>query len=397
MEDDVAVLARCVGDVDAFAQRHWGRRPLLRRAAGSFDDLLGLDAVESLLVATARRPTFRLVRDGATVPPAEYTTKVRLGSATVDDAADVSAIAGQVALGATLVLQALHRTSLPLMELCRALERATSHPVQANAYLSPGGTPGLGRHRDDHDVLVLQVEGSKGWDVDGLGPFDLAAGDVLYLPGGTEHAATATAGPSLHITIGFLRVTYRHVLRRVLAAAEADLDDPLPLGFAHGDGRARLAAGLAARFPDVARYLDKLDPADVAACEADRAVRRRPPARTGMLRSVLAAASADDTTRLRRRPDAPARLRDGDGGDDDDRIVLELSDRTVHLPRYTRPALEAVLAVDGAFPVGALTGLDEPSRAVLARRLVREGWLEVVADEPLSRASSGRPSPTSGP
>ncbi|MBA2280984.1 MAG: cupin, partial [Acidimicrobiia bacterium] len=266
MDADLAVLARCVGDVDAFADRHWGRAPVLRRAAGAFDDLLDVDAVESLLVSSARRPTFRLVRDGGTLPPDGYTATVRLGSASVPGVADVGAIATLVGEGATVVLHSLQRTWLPLVGFCRALERATSHPVQANAYLSPGGTPGLGRHADDHDVLVLQVDGAKGWDVDGLGPFDLAAGDVLYLPGGTEHAATATAGPSLHITLGFLRVTYRQVLRRALADLDGDLDDPLPLGYARGDGDGpdRLADGVATRFAETARHLEKADAAEVA-------------------------------------------------------------------------------------------------------------------------------------
>ena len=377
MDDDLRALARCVGDIDAFAADHWGRAPLVRRSAGPFDDLLDLDAVERLLVSTARRPSFRLVRDGTTVPVETYTTSVRLGGASVDDAADVGRIAGLVAEGATVVLQGLQRTWLPLAQLCRSLERATSHAVQANAYLSPPGTPGLGRHRDTHDVLVLQVLGAKGWDVDGLGALELAAGDVLYLPAGTSHAATATREVSLHLTIGLLRETYRSALRRVVDAASStlDLDRPLPLGYARPEQEATVREALAEVLATTAKHVDALDPAVVAGAEAERARRRRRPLWTGHLRSVLALATVDDSTRLRRRVDNPARLHEAP--DEDGRLVLELVDCRLRLPPSTKPALDAVLGTD-ELTVADLRGLDASGRAVLARRLVRDGLLEIV-------------------
>ena len=377
--DDDAVLARCVGDVDAFARDHWGHTPLVRRGAGPFDDLLDLDAVERILVSTARRPTFRVVRDGATIPPDSYTTSVRLGGADVDEVADVGRIAALVADGATVVLQGLQRTWLPLVTFCRRLERATSHAVQANAYLSPpAGTPGLGRHQDTHDVLVLQLMGSKGWDVDGLGTFELAAGDVLYLPTGTAHAATAQREVSLHLTIGILRDTYRSALRRAIdaAAPALDLDRPLPLGYARPEPAAAFADELGEVLASTGKHLVGLDATEAAAAETLRSQRRRRPLLTGHLRSVLALGALDDRTRVRRRADNPARLRDGTV--DDPRLVLELADRRVLLPPFTRPALELLLG-DGEVAVGDLPGIDEPGRAVLVRRLVREGLLEITS------------------
>ncbi|MET0901981.1 MAG: hypothetical protein ABWZ52_01965, partial [Acidimicrobiales bacterium] len=58
-------LADLVGDVGAFADLHWGRRPLLRASGLDFADLLlDIEDAEALLLAAARRPTFRLVQDG---------------------------------------------------------------------------------------------------------------------------------------------------------------------------------------------------------------------------------------------------------------------------------------------------------------------------------------------
>ena len=373
MDADLRALARCVGDVDAFAADHWGRRPMLRPAAGAFDDLLSVEAIEQLLVATARRPTFRLVRDGETLPAASYTTTVRLGGATLDDAADVGRIAALVDEGATLVLQGLQRTWLPLAQFCRSLERATSHAVQANAYLTPAGAAGLGRHRDTHDVLVLQLVGAKRWDIDGLGDLTLAAGDVLYLPTGTGHAAAAQETLSLHLTIGLLRDTYAAAVRRLVD--ELDLDRPLPLGYAHPDRVDAFAADLADVLASTAKHLADADPGAVAEREARRSRRRRRPLWTGHLQSVLRLGDVDDRTRLRRRVDNAARLVDEPA--DDGRLVLELADRRLRLPQHTKRALVALLGNDEV-AVGDLPGLDHDGRAVLARRLVREGLLEIV-------------------
>ena len=378
VDDDVAALARCVGDVEAFARDHWGHTPLLRRGAGSFGDLLDLDAIEDMLVSTARRPTFRVVREGATIPVDTYTTSVRLGGVDVDEVADVGRIAALVSDGATVVLQGLQRTWLPLVSFCRRLERATSHAVQANAYLSPpAGTPGLGRHEDTHDVLVLQLMGTKGWDVDGLGSLELAEGDVLYLPTGTSHAATAQHEVSLHLTIGILRDTYRSALRRAVDAATPalELDRPLPLGYARPEHAAAFADELGEVLASTGKHLAGLDATDAATAEALRAQRRRRPLLTGHLRSVLTLGQLDDTTRVRRRRDNVTRLVDGTTADP--RVVLELADRRILLPQLTRPALDLLLGPDDV-TVGDLPGIDEPGRAVLVRRLVREGLLEIV-------------------
>lgn len=64
--------------------------------------------------------------------------------------------------------------------------------------------------------------------------------------------------------------------------------------------------------------------------------------------------------------------------EDDDRLRLDLGDRILHLPPVARPSLEVLLQ---GVPVAVrdLPDLDEESRLVLARRLVREGMLVVDA------------------
>ena len=59
-----------------------------------------------------------------------------------------------------------------------------------------------------------------------------------------------------------------------------------------------------------------------------------------------------------------------------DTVVLEGGWRRLRLPAHTAAALQVVLDRDRV-DVADLAGLDAASRVVLARRLVREGFLEI--------------------
>ena len=67
--------------------------------------------------------------------------------------------------GATLVLQALHRTWPPLVEFGARLAAELGHPVQINAYITPPQNQGFAPHYDVHDVFVLQIAGRKRWRI----------------------------------------------------------------------------------------------------------------------------------------------------------------------------------------------------------------------------------------
>ena len=130
-----------------FAERHWGREPLLRRGAdaGAFRDLLDLDGVDELLSRRGlRTPFLRLAKDGAwwTRPrsPVPAGSGAEIGDQVRDDK-----VAALFADGATVVLQALHRTWPPVIDLATALAAELGHPVQANAYVTPPAVPRLHR------------------------------------------------------------------------------------------------------------------------------------------------------------------------------------------------------------------------------------------------------------
>lgn len=366
------VLARCVGDPDHFARHCWGRAPLLHATGEDFSDVLTLAEVDRLLSSSARRPEVRVMRAGAPVDASSWCTTVRLGGRQVPEVVDPIGIGRALDEGATVVLQSLHRTVPAVGRFAAALEAEVSHPVQVNAYLTPPGAAGLAPHADGHDVIAVQLHGTKAWTIDGLGDLTLEPGDALYLPAGTRHSAETNERASLHLTIGIIRITYRAAIQRLLAEA-TDLDAPLPLGYAaHGADRDELAAGLAGAVASAATALSEAD----LAARADAEHRRRRPRlrHEGHVASVVALDALGPGSFVRLRTGPPPEL----STEADGRLRLDAGDRILHLPPVAGPAL-AMLLEGGAVAVADLADLDEASRLVLARRLVREGVLVVRA------------------
>ncbi|MGK7221227.1 cupin domain-containing protein [Kocuria flava] len=272
---------------ERFAREVWGREPLLTRRAEGFADLFSAGAVDELVSRRGlRTPFLRVAKDGSTFPDASFTAPAGVG-ATIGDQLDDTALWRQFADGATLVLQALHRTWEPVAAFSAALGGELGHPVQANAYVTPPQNRGFDDHYDVHDVFVLQIEGTKRWVLHepvhpdplrdqpwtgrraavaeaakGRAHLDvvLEPGDALYLPRGWLHAAQAQGAVSVHLTLGIHTWTRHGLAEHLVQEALALLaEDPamrrsLPLGV-NGPGgeletvRERLVDALAAADP----------------------------------------------------------------------------------------------------------------------------------------------------
>jgi bifunctional lysine-specific demethylase and histidyl-hydroxylase NO66 len=371
----VAALELLAGDAQTFLAKIWASRVHLHHADPErLVGLLTLDDVDRLLTGTAiRTPAVRIAKDGSVLAASSYTRPATLAGQSLSGLLDPRKVFDLFDDGATVVLQGLHRYWEPLGGLVADLELALGHPCQANAYLTPPGSQGFAVHEDSHDVFVFQTHGRKVWEVhegDQRQTVVLEPGLSMYLPTGTPHAARAEDTASLHVTIGINQVTWRQVLERVLADALMEAGGQhLPAGYL--DDPALLADALAGRLESLATGLRAVDPAAVA----DREVRRFLTGRTlwqrGGLRDRLAARDLGDDTVLRRRAGHPCVLVPAG-----DRLQVLLGDRELFMPAYLAAALETVRAV-GTFRPADLP-LDPQSRAVLCRRLVREGLLEVL-------------------
>ncbi|MBX7185202.1 MAG: cupin domain-containing protein [Vicinamibacteria bacterium] len=173
----------------------------------------------------------------------------------------------------------------PLKRLCADLSLELSHPVRANLYITPPNRQGLDPHVDDHDVLVVQMSGRKGWKIYGA-PFELPlehsfplyfemgtrarsrstwageiwgarsfkgkdlgqpdydgpieTGELLYVPRGLLHVASSLDQASVHATIGIHATRIADLAALALdrvARENQDLRRSLPLGFARYVGK----------------------------------------------------------------------------------------------------------------------------------------------------------------
>jgi bifunctional lysine-specific demethylase and histidyl-hydroxylase NO66 len=394
-----AALRRCTAlSSQQFAERHWGRSPLLTRAAelsGSFGDLLDTAAVDELVSRRGlRTPFLRMAKDGTVLPGKQFTRGGGAGANIADQVADDRVLAN-LADGATLVLQGLHRTWPPLVTFGSRLADELGHPVQINAYITPPQNRGFSPHYDVHDVFVLQVSGRKRWRLHEpvvTDPLDnqnweksraevaaraegeplldtvLEPGDALYLPRGTIHAAEALGQTSIHLTLGIHPLTRYNLVQRLLDSAQQhpELRASLPMGVDLSDP-AVLAEAFEATVAALRGHLDTAPVDDLARGLAERLQQQTRPEPIAPLAQLAAADALTADTPLRMRAGLRARVQE-DGA----AVTISLLDRTVRLPLGTADAIKIMLS-GGRFTPAELPGLDAGDQLLVARRLLREG------------------------
>ncbi|MGE7437168.1 MULTISPECIES: cupin domain-containing protein [Kitasatospora] len=382
---------------EEFKQEFWEKKPLLveRNDQDFYSGILTLDDVDQLLLLSGPGlDCIRVVVEGKETPVAELGSgRGRNGKTTA-----LEVLYERYRTGSTLVLNALERRWAPIARLSAALSTELSARIQANVYLTPGGSArGFNPHYDTHDVIILQIHGTKQWrlyksdyelptqdrpydhhsttapEVDRT--IDLQPGSLLYLPRGTVHAATSTDTASLHITLGIHPVLWPALLHEAIAkivTEDVRFRAGLPIGFASDESLQRQAE------ETLAELLQEV----VARTDVHQAVREAvktavsisaPPLRHH-LTDLEAADGIDLRTPVRRRPDLKWQLTT-----DDESVRLDFHNKTVQLPVHV--AEEVAHLVDrSAEPLTAESipgDLDAPGRLVLVRTLLREGFLTV--------------------
>lgn len=212
---------------DRFFEEFVGRQPLHLQAGDSAAraGIAGRDPKAAILNAfEAFAPTLTCHSGSAKVPPPR--------ARRVADAAQFEALVGEFhRAGYTVRIPDATDLSPQLRRLCRALEVVFENPADAAIFWSAAGA-NAPVHHDEYDLIVIQLTGRKRWFIsadpptlpntwktagEGAPPmeryntYDVAPGDVIYLPRGTAHTVDSTT-ESIHASIGFLPVTVRQAL-----------------------------------------------------------------------------------------------------------------------------------------------------------------------------------------
>jgi ribosomal protein L16 Arg81 hydroxylase len=207
----------------AFFARHFEKNYLLLRGALQDRSFAWSNVDEALHRADPIPPYFKLFERDEVSPEAFIDEELERG--VPRRRINKAKFYERLRNGATAVLNRFENASLFAERLCHSVGRFTGQPTIGNAYLSFGGQGTFGKHWDTHDVFVIQLLGTKRWQIfaptwplplstqtssgqQHLCPAqpvmecELKPGDVLYLPRGWWHQAIPLEGGSFHLSVG---------------------------------------------------------------------------------------------------------------------------------------------------------------------------------------------------
>jgi bifunctional lysine-specific demethylase and histidyl-hydroxylase NO66 len=379
--------------VETFLSEIWGHRHyhVSRKRPEYFDTLFGGSASVDQLLGLFRPDLslVRLVRENDKKEPYHYRRS--------DGGLDVAGIGHDFADGYTIVLESIHRYVRAIASLLHAIEVELNFSTQVNAYFTPPESQGFVPHYDEHDVLIMQIRGSKIWHLyDGIdvapraalrqepvaadalpSPTDvlLEVGDVLYLPGGRVHAAEATSEVSVHLTVGVQAPTLLLLVTRALNSLSGSDDrvhTQLPPRYLD-DPDVQATLGVLVR--DVVEALEQ--PSAISAglgSLADDLVRRGQSPPVGQ--AITDAIGVDGQVRVVKYQPLFSRVTETSDG-----VALHFAQLVVSAAPDHSEALQFVSKSTGPFRVCELPGLSEAQQTELARTLIANGFLVRLAGD----------------
>jgi ribosomal protein L16 Arg81 hydroxylase len=397
-------LARLIDPMSQqeFEEEYLDRKPLhiSRSDEKYYADLLTFDDLDRLL--TLSGPAFENVR----VVSGSVDTLIVNGDGRRHEAANrLEAIYRHYRAGSTLVLNSMNERLEPLKRLEHVLHSELNAGFEMNVYLTPGGqAQGFKPHYDTHDVFVLQVHGTKKWQLYGcpfpmplpmpaqefhsLGPslnvpaqaereIEMQPGDLLYLPRGTVHAATSNATATAHLTIGMHRPLWFPLIQEALfelCAKDVRLRAALPVGFNRSEESLDEATGTLREL--LGSLLAGLRPERIVSGAASRTTFITSPNLRGHLNDLEQVNSLTADTVLYRREGIRYNLAVAG-----QLIRLEFHNKTVELPVMIAPVVQFLVNGDdqGFTAADIPEGLGLNVRLEIVRTLLREGFLTTLS------------------
>ena len=227
-------LTQLIDEVDLLGI-YWNKKHGLFKGACSLDGLIDEAAIQEILdLGLLRWPYFTLLKEGYQPGLETFTTTRSVIGQHIDGFADAEKVRAQLAAGATMKLSQLEDWHLPIRTLMREIEGRLPAEFKAYVFYTPCDNTGMLPHRDASHVLAVQIAGAKEWriyddprhidarpglDVDADQPshtFVMEPSDVLYLPHGVPHVATARGGTSLHLTFTITEPTPLDLLESLM-------------------------------------------------------------------------------------------------------------------------------------------------------------------------------------
>lgn len=380
-----------------FFRDYWQKRSLHTPSSDAIRSLVGLADIDFLAASlpTPDRNWIRVVKAGSGLAEKSFCTDEGFVS--------LPKLYAAYRAGYTVQLSKMHKRWASVGRLCRESEKAftaaavpLAHRIGSHLYLTPAHSVGLEPHYDSHDVIVVQVQGVKRWKVygtleefplnmqlgdvprDELPPLEhdiqLQAGEILYIPRGVFHEALAEDTHSVHITLDIFPYTWTDLLYRITSSI-SDFREALPVGsWADGGGATEvLRDGLAKRV-DLLKDQGGLDEISVDMLEEFLGNIDTLPSSGFEEMHRLPEVSLN--TVVSRRPGAFPCVIDGNG----DGLQLRFPGSGFKGPQVLASVFEQLSAQERLTVSDLPDFLAADSKVEIAKELIREGFLEIVAD-----------------
>jgi len=226
--------------IEEFFNDYYEKKPLhiQRNQANYYHSFLSLKEIDSYLqLKQTFAPNVKMAIDGKSISPHLYSD---IEATVAPYKANPDKIFELLKSGHTIKYDLLHRTYPPLAAKVSALENELGIKLRTSLYFTPENAQGYGLHVDKHDVLALQLNGTKIWKVsfaEELLPsnydseiefpwndnvvetIELKSGDFFYCPRGLAHDVYTTDSSSIHFTIGFKPIYGYNVVENLATLA----------------------------------------------------------------------------------------------------------------------------------------------------------------------------------
>jgi ribosomal protein L16 Arg81 hydroxylase len=212
------------------------RRELVYRPGGKgsrYAPLLGWPALRRMIETgnypNKRPDDIRVVKESSVAPADRWTTNGKVDAAKLDQF---------LAAGFSVVILHLDEHVQTLAAACEEIRTRTLEGSFVGAVVTTGTGAGAFKiHYDPEDLVILQVEGTKRWQIfgppvsnplrrmpkqsppEGTEPiFDevLEPGDLLFVPAGNWHHCESGLSTSVHLGVFFLPPTAWHATNQLL-------------------------------------------------------------------------------------------------------------------------------------------------------------------------------------
>ena len=386
-------FADVVGDEEEFFRTYFNKKVLYRPGGITGDprQVLSIADMDDIVHQEGMRSgLLRMLGNGVPAIGDQLTSQLEMrreGKA-IEDAVDPGKIYAHFRAGKTLIHGGLNLTRPNLRTLARSMTERFAAKSEIVAFLTPAGQRG-GAHSDPTDVYVIQLEGTKRWQIwptpqarrpgedtyfDSLPEpvLDLSVqpGDVLYIPYGTPHRASAEGSVSLHVTVVAGSRSWAHHLLSAVQDILHNSPEFWDTPYLDDTSPEELA-------PKIEQLIGRLRTVDTAAVleRAQRDGRAFRGVRQAALFQEMAAADGIDAGTKLLAVDGAATVRAGADGT----AQVTILGNTLAMPQAAAAALRSA-STSVPFAAGEfLPGTDSRRALPVARQLLRLGALRIAS------------------